>query len=426
MLPLSRIALPAALLSGAMAFAQTDEFRIYDKVEVRGAEFVPEDDIRLTCGDLAGVELDDIQLRSVEDCLMSTGVFESVRVRGQGDTLVIEVTEVETHPGRIDAGVAWVNDSGLTGTLSYEQFNLIPDTYLSIQSRYGAEYRSYALNLYREDAFGKGLHFGLDLAGEQTGFEDQSYSTRSDQIEAYLALPLQERSRLEFGLGYRAHRLFDVAASASPLLQLEAGEVSAPFLHVALAFRQGDEEAAHGLTLRLDQYLWNAGTEARVAETQVEANMRHDLGEKTSLHLGLRGGMVTGLGGYDTTALDRGFVGGETLRGFAARGIGPIEAGDHLGGNRYLAGSVEVQRPLGEAMGSAIKGGLFLDVGSVWGLDNTRGGAIDDSAHLRASVGLSVTFDVGKVPVSLYLATPVQDRPGDERQVFGLTAAARF
>ena len=420
MLPLSRIALPFALLSGAMAFAQTDEFRVYDKVEVRGAEFIPEDDIRLTCGDLAGVELDDIQLRSVEDCLMSTGVFESVSVRGQGDTLVIEVTEVETHPGRIDAGIAWVNDSGLTGTLTYEQFNLIPDTYLAIQSSYSAEYRSYALKLYREDALGKGLHFGLDIGGEQTGFNDQTYSTRSDQIEAYLAINPQEKTRLEFGIGYRDHRLFDVAPGASPLLQLEAGDVAAPFLHVALAFQSGDNEAANGLTLRLDQYLWNLGTDERVSETRIEANLRHDLTDKTSLHFGLRGGMVAGLAGYDTTALDRGFVGGETLRGFAARGIGPIEAGDHLGGNRYMAGSVEVQHPLGEAMGSAIKGGLFVDFGSVWGLDNTRGGAIDDAAHLRASVGLSVTFDVAQVPVSIYLATPVQDRPGDEGQVFGL------
>ncbi|MEH6775043.1 MAG: hypothetical protein V7668_14045, partial [Cereibacter changlensis] len=63
---------------------------------------MPKDDIRLTCGDLAGIALDEAQLRSVEDCLMSTGVFESVVVAGRGEALVIEVVELESRPGRVD------------------------------------------------------------------------------------------------------------------------------------------------------------------------------------------------------------------------------------------------------------------------------------------------------------------------------------
>jgi len=333
---------------------------------------------------------------------------------------------VETRPGRLDVGIAWVNDSGLTGTLSYEQFNLIPDTFLGVSLGFSGEYASYSVNLYREEAFGPALHLGLDLAGEQAGFDDHSFSTQRDQAEIYLVWTAQPHTRLEFGPGYRNHRLYDLDAAASPLISLEEGDIAAPFLHVALAYQKDDDAAASEFSVRLDQFLWNLGTDSRVAETRLEASTRYDLTDRLSLLLGLTGGVVLGQGGYQTTALDRGFVGGETLRGFAPRGIGPADAGDFLGGNRYLAGSVEVQRSFGEALGTPIRGGVFMDFGSVWSLDNDLGGMIDDSAHLRSSVGLSVTFDVAKVPVSLYVATPVQDRPGDNAQVFGLSAAARF
>ena len=424
--PFCRLALPIALLGGLPALAQPVPGHVYDRVEVRGAEFIPEEDIRLTCGELEGIELDALQLRSVEDCLMMTGVFQEVRVSGRGDVLVIDVTEVESRPGRIDAGIAWVNDYGLAGTLTYEQFNLIPDTYLGISSSYARDHRSYALDLYRKEAFGPRLHFGLDIEGERTRHDDRSFATRRDQAELYLGWTPLDDTRLEFGLGYRSHRMFDLDAAASPLLQAERGEVSAPFLHVALVWGRGAEQDPSSHSLRLDQYFWNLGSASRVAETRLEAKSRFALGDKTALMLGLQAGIVEGLNGYQPTVLDRAFLGGETFRGFAPRGLGPADGGDFLGGNRYVVGSVEVQRVLGTVSETPIRGGIFMDVGSLWSLDNTLGGVIDDKARLRSSIGLSMTFGVGQIPVSLYLATPLKHEAGDKRQVFGLTAAARF
>lgn len=413
--------LPSALPGLAQTPPQT-----FRNVEVRGAELVPKDDIRLTCGDLAGIALDEAQLRSVEDCLMSTGVFESVVVAGRGEALVIEVVELESRPGRVDAGIAWVNDHGLTGTLAYEQINLIPGAYTSVRFGYAEEYRSYAANLYRRESFGPALHLGLDIAGERTGFDDRSFSTRSDQVEAYLAWTPREGLRAELGLGYRDHALFAVEPGASALLIRESGQATGPFLHAVLAYRSRGAEGAGDLTLRLDQYLWNLGTGQGVAETRLEAGLRQPLGARTDLVLGLRGGIVAGQGGHYTTALDRSFLGGETFRGFAPRGLGPSDAGDRLGGNRSLIGSVELQRDLGAVRDQALRGGVFVDLGSVWSLDDTLGGAIGDAAHLRSSIGLSLTFDLAEVPVALYLATPLGHEPGDRRQVFGLSATARF
>ena len=88
--------------------------------------------------------------------------------------------------------------------------------------------------------------------------------------------------------------------------------------------------------------------------------------------------------------------------------------------------SIEVQRDFGEIYQTPFRAGIFIDSGASWDLDDTLGGSIDDSLHRRSSVGLSVVFDVGKTPVSLYVATPIEEQPGDESQVFGLSISTRF
>lgn len=421
---LSRTSLAATLLLGALTLPAAA--RVYDRVEVRGAEFVPQDDIRRACGALDGIALEAADLAGVERCLMSTGVFERVSVSGQGDALVIDVTEVEQRPGRIEAAISWVNDRSLTGSLSYEQYNLLPDTFAAVHGDFSRDAKSFDISLYRADAFRPGLHFGIDILGQRSNFSDLAFSMRSHQAEFYLAATPDEATRIEYGIGWRDHRLFGLDADASPLLQREQGQLDAPFLR--LGFSHGDRAGGKtgGLFVQFEQFLWNLGTSSPISETRLELDARHVLAGGTVLMLGLDGGIVAGLSGNDTTALDRVFPGGDSFRGFAPRGIGPADGDDFLGGNRHLILSAEVQHELGKVMGTALRGGIFADLGSVWGLDDTLGGRIDDKAHIRSSIGLSLTFDVASTPVSLYAAVPVRHQPQDERQVFGLSVNARF
>lgn len=399
---------------------------VYDRVVVRGAQYIPQDDISLTCGDLVGIELDALQRKAVEECLMTTGVFESVRVHGEGDALVIDVQEIETRPGRIDMGVAWDNDYGLSATLNYEQFNIFPDTYLTIRNSYTRDHRSYEISIFREKISGPDLHFGLEIRGERTKPDDRRYATRGDLIEAFGVWTPAGAYRLEFGGGYRDHRMFDVNSDASPILHREAGAVGAPFAHLALGYKSGTDAGPFGLSLRVDQYFWNLGSEARVNETRIDLKARFALGETSDLMLGLHGGRVSGRGGYAPRAMDRGALGGDSFRGFAPRGLGPSDLGDRLGGNNWLVASVEVQRDLGTAMERKFRGGVFVDVGSVWSLSDTLDGRIDDDAKWRSSIGLSLSTKLAEVPVSLYVARPIRSFEGDRKQVFGLSATARF
>ncbi len=402
----------------------------YSAVEVRGAEFIAGDSITASCGIESGVSYSATDLRDFEDCLMSSGQFRSVRVSGEGDTLVVAVREANDRPGRVELGFSYDTLDGLTGSFYLERYNVFPGVFGALDLRVAEEAQSLQGHLYRADAFGD-LDFGIDMLALRTEYDNQGFRGERTWIEPYLAWPFSEKGRVEIGLGYRRDEMSDVSADASALTRAEAGSVDAPFLRLGLRYASNPAESSDnatvtGLSVSLDQYFWGLGGDTRISETRLDAETRFALGEGTALLIGLRGGLVSAEGGGSTRGIDRLYVGGADFRGFAPRGLGPKDGSYFLGGNKYYVASVEVQRDMNEVFGTPARIGIFAEAGSVWDLNDTLGGGIDDSRRVRSSVGLSMTLDIGSVPVSLYVARPIDKVEGDKTQAFGISLSTQF
>lgn len=397
-------------------------------VEVRGAQFIPEADIQATCGVEPGIDYWDEELRAIESCLMLTGVFETVTLTREGDVLVIEVVELNSRPGRVEASLQWDSEAGGMAGLSFERYNLLPDIYGALSLSYNAEAARLKGSLYRADAFGETLDWGLDLHGTRSDYDDAAYAEEGARIEPYLTWTPSPGLRAELGLGYRGYRMFDVDPAASPLLRAEETDwIEAPYLRASLEWRTPEpDQGQAAYAARLTQYAWNLGSGEALLDSRIALDARWPLGADTRLLAGLDAGDVWGAEGNDTRAIDRFYPGAASFRGFAPRGLGPRDAGDALGGTRYAVATLEVQHDVTVIGGRPLRGGVFVDMGGAWGLENTLGGTIDDEFHLRSSAGLSVSFDVGEVPVSLFVATPIKRQDGDRSQAFGISVAAQF
>jgi outer membrane protein insertion porin family len=94
----------------------------------------------------------------------------------------------------------------------------------------------------------------------------------------------------------------------------------------------------------------------------------------------------------------------------------------------FAVARFEADFPLGLPEEYGIKGGAFLDVGSVWGLDNTVGttGAVDDSAKLRSAIGLSVLWDTPLGPLRFNFSKALKKETYDKEQRFDLTISTKF
>jgi outer membrane protein insertion porin family len=138
------------------------------------------------------------------------------------------------------------------------------------------------------------------------------------------------------------------------------------------------------------------------------------------VHLGFLIGVSVPYGSTDEVPYsERYFLGGQNLRGFDYRGVGPNENGYPVGGSTAFYGTLEYRRPLVKNIqpGSyreieAIQGGLFLDFGVVDPDEFSL-----DFDELRISTGFlfGISFPI---PLTFSFGFPLREGDGDDEQVF--------
>ena len=154
-----------------------------------------------------------------------------------------------------------------------------------------------------------------------------------------------------------------------------------------------------------------------------------------TLRAELEAGAVHMLDDQSSRVIDR--FGGQRIRGFESNGIGPRDNvapnEDALGGNYFWVARAEAQFPIGFPEEYGLTGGVFADVGSIWGLDTKTARAydgttyeIDDDMHVRAAVGVSLFWTTPIGPLRMNFSKAVEKEDYDEEQNFDLTISTRF
>jgi hypothetical protein len=117
-------------------------------------------------------------------------------------------------------------------------------------------------------------------------------------------------------------------------------------------------------------------------------------------------------------AVRRGLLMEELVRG----------SGDEEMRNYYSVLRLDASFPLGLPQEYGIYGGVFGDIGSLWGLDDIDGsmGPVDDGFHVRSSVGVSLFVDTPFAPLRFNYAVPIQREDYDVVERFRFTVQTRF
>jgi outer membrane protein insertion porin family len=124
--------------------------------------------------------------------------------------------------------------------------------------------------------------------------------------------------------------------------------------------------------------------------------------------------------------LDRFFLGGENLRGFAVAGAGPRDRSttDALGGRTIWTQSTEMRFPLPVPAELGLIGRAFVDVGSLSNIDS--GPDIVDEADPRVGAGIGISWRSPFGLINIDLAQAVVKKSYDETQVFRFGFGTRF
>ncbi len=141
-------------------------------------------------------------------------------------------------------------------------------------------------------------------------------------------------------------------------------------------------------------------------------------------NISLYGATINSMNDEDVRITDRLNLPRKKMRGFQYGKIGPVDAGDYVGGNYTTAINFSSTLPMILPTLETIDFKYFLDVGNVWGVDYSS--SIDDSNKIRSSTGLAVDWFTPIGPMSFSLAQDLSKANTDKTEGFQFNLGTTF
>jgi outer membrane protein insertion porin family len=297
----------------------------------------------------------------------------------------------------------------------------------------------------------RNLIAGVDLFRSVTDSytaASQSYSYSESNIggDVRLGYRFNDHVRQNFTYTLSERDVYDIPSGSSIYILDEAGVSSLSQISQTLTFDYVDDDQAptSGLNIDLTTDFAGLGGSAKYIRLSPDISyyipLEHVFGSKAwVLKFSANGGDLIPVSGYHDKIVDRFFLGGDNLRGFADGGVGPTtvetpaeqaagysDGGQSVGGRVLWTQSTELHFPLPVSPDLGITGFAFVDVGSLYGASTIENQPITDSTAPRVGAGAGVSWNTPFGLINLSLAQPVVKQRGDQVQQFRVSFGTRF
>lgn len=416
-----------------------------ERIDIEGNSDTLDRVIRREFESIEGDPFNARKVQQAADRIRALGFFARVDVQtreGSGpDQVVIDVNVEEQPTGTLGFGVGFGTDDGLGGNVNLTENNFLgrgQSVGLSISTT--SNNREFAFNFLEPKLFDRDLALGLNVSYRTTDNDNLTFDTTRLLFVPSLSFPIGEYSRLTTSLLFARDEV-TAGTNSSALIQQEQGARSTFGFGLGYTFdrRNSPIDPTAGFIFSFDQTLAGIAGDNKYYKAVANAKTYRSLfNEEVILSAEFEGGYLKSFGGGSTSIIDRFQLGGNNLRGFEAFGIGPrnvdtvggTKFDEALGGNFYALARLEASFPIGLPEEYGIHGGLFFDVGSVWGLDRPTAGAVSASSadfELRSAIGVSIFWDTAIGPLRFNFAKPLEYVDGvDRTETFNFTIDTRF
>ena len=439
--PDNRINITYAIDQGARVFVE----RINILGNTRTREYVVRREFDIAEGDAFNQALLDQAERRVRNL----GIFKEVRItRSQGtaaDRVVINVQLEEQPTGDVSFGVGADLSGGFLTNVSITERNFLGrGQFVRAAVGLGTGNQTYDFSFTEPYFLGRRVSAGFDVFRRDSQDEDgRSFDVSNTGASLRLGLPLT--NNLSVGLRYTFDRetISDVDGTAPQSIQAAAGpggesttDTSSVSYSINYNTLDNNQNPTNGIQAVFEQEFAGLGGDVQFIKTDARVSFYKELNANHEVVGLLRGrvGNITGIG-EEVRILDNFFAGGDLVRGFENRGIGPRDGDattgdDALGGTNFFGVSAELQFPvpiLPRSLG--LKAALFADAGSVFGFDQQAGVtpiAGSTEFNLRSSVGIGFLWDSPLGPLRGDFAYVTSSQSFDDQQFFRIGGGTRF
>jgi outer membrane protein insertion porin family len=385
------------------------------------------------------VEGDPLNPRAVEESarrIRALGFFQNVNVDTRAGSsrseAIIDVDVVEGPTGTLSFGANFNSDTGGALIASYRQSNFQGrGQRLDFDLSTAETNRTLNFGFTEPRLLGRDLRGSFDLRLRQTDNENALYDTQTLRLTPALSFPVSDAGRISVFYALEYADLFDVAASASPIIIEEEtlGGVWTNSLGYTYTFdnRRTGLNPNAGVVLRFAQE-FGFGDSQFVKTTALMGAETRVFNEEITLRATYEGGFLSYSEGRSRVT-DRFFMGSSVMRGFEAGGIGPRDKTtlDTLGGNAFSVVRLETEFPLGLPSEYGISGGAYVDYGGLWDVGVADASNVDSDEFIGRSVaGVSLFWNTPLGPLRFNWSRPISTEDFDQTSNFDVTISTSF
>jgi outer membrane protein insertion porin family len=390
------------------------------------------------------------QVRRSRERIRSLGFFSDVQVNSTPgsapDRVILNTQVTERATGEFTLGGGYSTDAGFLADIGLRERNLL-GTGVDARANLTLAQRRSQIDVSVTDPqfLERNLAAGADVFLVQRDLQSTSgYNERRAGFVARIGYEINERLRQTWSYSLVDRDLYDVDDNTSRFIQEQEGSTLLSQISTTITYDRRDSRIEPR-----DGYVVRGGTDiAGIGGDVYYVRLRSDgqyyipferlFGDPDYvLVLAVGGGWLLPYNGGESRIVDRFFLGGENLRGFAIGGAGPrdISTNDALGGQIIWTSSAEFRFPLPLPAELGLTGRAFVDVGGNYelpsnvtdsGCPSTVPNCLRDDATPRVGIGVGVSWRSPIGLINIDLAQAVVKKSYDETQVFRLGFGTRF
>ena len=136
------------------------------------------------------------------------------------------------------------------------------------------------------------------------------------------------------------------------------------------------------------------------------------------------GRTVHSITGDDVRITNRFWLPSKKLKGFKTRNVGPVDAGDYVGGNYAAALGFDTTLPMVFSTIETVDMRYFIDTANLWGVDYAS--SVDQSNTIRASTGFVIDWFTPIGPLNFSLSQDLSKANDDQTESFQFSLGTTF
>jgi len=397
---------------------------------VRTQDKVIRREFRLAEGDAFSTS----KLRRTEQRLKDLGFFESVDVQAvpsdSPDKTIIRVKVAEKSTGELSFGAGFSTADGPLGNVGVRERNLLGKGY-DLRAQFNISGKRSTIDVSFTDPYflDKELSAGFDVFHRRFDRRESSFEENNTGAGVRMGYDLSEYTRHALSYTFSYDQVKDVDDDASEVIEDEEGDEFRSIIGHDITYDRRDSrtDPREGYYVQFGQDFAGVGGTVRYLRNTLGGGYFIPVTKEVTIGATGEVGYMFGIGD-DVRVTDAFFLGGQNLRGFETGGVGPRDSDtdDSLGGKFRAEGTVQAAFPIGLPEEYQIRGRVFSDFGTLTGTDFEDDIDVDDTASIRVSLGVGLTWVSPFGPLAVDLAYPVVKEPFDEDELFRFSIGTSF